>query len=427
MRLPNVLVCTTTLAILCPTTWAQDGSSPRAPREGQGRPSARARLTPEKAETAWQWQAKSVALELELATDETTKLVEAYVASRKHLNAEVRKARQANDGEDGGRRRGRRGRGFAFDPQLAEAEREALESGLASFMPADQTKKAVTSLGSFSRQWDTMVDTILGFELEKDKTYAAVGATRQYVAQLGAFFRTGDRQAMRQGMLEARENLMDDLGASLSESQLEAFQQATSPRRRGRGGGRRGGGNQQGNQAGDRAQIGEAAPTFALEDSTGRRHALADYKGKIVVLQWINPDCPVCTRVSSTGLVTAMKSQLAQISDNVVHLDINSTHYMEPAVGAEYLKKYKIDVPVLIDRDGKVGRLYEAKTTPHMFVIDTKGVLRYQGAIDDDSYGSKGKDATNYVVQAVRQIVANDTVSPDITKPYGCSVKYAER
>ncbi len=426
MRLPNILVCATTLAILCPTTWAQDGNSPRAPREGQRRTLARARLAPEKAETAWQWQAKSVALEIKLATDETTKLVEAYIASRKHLNAEVRKARQANDGEEGGRR-GRRGRGFAFDPQLAEAEREALESGLAAFMPADQTKKAVTSLGSFSRQWDTMVDIILGFELEKDKTYAAVGATRQYVAQLGTFFRTGDRQAMRQGMLEARENLMDDLGASLSEAQLAAFQQATSPRRRGRQGGRRGGGDRQRPAADGRAQIGEAAPTFALEDSTSKRHALADYKGKIVVLQWINPDCPVCTRVSSTGLVTAMKSQLAQISDNVVHLDINSTHYMEPSVGAEYLKKYKIDVPALIDRDGKVGRLYGAQTTPHMFVIDTRGVLRYQGAIDDDPYGSKGGDATNYVVQAVRQIVANETVSPDITKPYGCSVKYAER
>ena len=426
MRLPNVLACAVTLAILSPTTWAQEDSSPRPPREGRERPSARARLTPERAEIAWQWQAKSVALELELATDETTKLVEAYVASRKHLNAKVRKARQANDGEEGGRR-GRRGRGFAFDPQLAEAEREALESGLTSFLPADQTKKAVTSLGSFSRQWDTMVDTILGFELEKDKTYAAVGATRQYVALLGALWRTGDRQAMRQGMLEARENLMDDLGASLSDTQLEEFQQATSPRRRGRQGGRRGGGDRQRPAADGRAQIGEAAPTFALEDSTSKRHTLADYKGKIVVLQWINPDCPVCTRVSSTGLVTSMKSQLAQISDNVVHLDINSTHYMEPAVGAEYLKKYKIDVPVLIDRDGTVGRLYEAKTTPHMFVIDTRGVLRYQGAIDDDPYGSKGKDATNYVVQAVRQIVANDTVSPDITKPYGCTVKYAER
>ncbi len=111
MRLPNVLAGAVTLAILSPTTWAQEDSSPRAPREGRERPSARARLTPEKAETAWQWQAKSVALELKLATDETTKLVEAYVASRKHLNAEVRKARQANDGEEGARRAARGGAG----------------------------------------------------------------------------------------------------------------------------------------------------------------------------------------------------------------------------------------------------------------------------------------------------------------------------
>ncbi|MHC4102825.1 MAG: thioredoxin domain-containing protein, partial [Planctomycetota bacterium] len=88
-------------------------------------------------------------------------------------------------------------------------------------------------------------------------------------------------------------------------------------------------------------------------------------------------------------------------------------------------KTHKIDAPVLIDRDGKVGHLYGAKRTPHLFVIDAEGVLRYQGAIDDDQRGDKGEKATNYVVQAVRQIVAGETVAPDITRSYGCTVKYA--
>ncbi|MHC4129834.1 MAG: thioredoxin domain-containing protein [Planctomycetota bacterium] len=82
---------------------------------------------------------------------------------------------------------------------------------------------------------------------------------------------------------------------------------------------------------------------------------------------------------------------------------------------------------MLIDRDGKVGHLYGAKRTPHMFVVDAKGILRYQGAIDDDSSGDKGDRATNYVVQAVRQIAAGDTVTPDVTRAYGCSVKYAPK
>ncbi|MHC4766083.1 MAG: thioredoxin domain-containing protein, partial [Planctomycetota bacterium] len=94
---------------------------------------------------------------------------------------------------------------------------------------------------------------------------------------------------------------------------------------------------------------------------------------------------------------------------------------------AAYFKTHKIDAPVLIDRDGKVGHLYGAKRTPHMFVVDAKGILRYQGAIDDDSSGDKGDRATNYVVQAVRQIAAGDTVTPDVTRAYGCSVKYAPK
>jgi hypothetical protein len=121
-----------------------------------------------------------------------------------------------------------------------------------------------------------------------------------------------------------------------------------------------------------------------------------------------------------------MRKQLEEIAPGgVAHLAINSTYLMESSVGEAYLKTHKVDAPVLIDGDGTVGHLYDAKRTPHLYVIDAEGVLRYQGAIDDDPRGDKGDKATNYAVQAVRQIVAGETVAPDITPSYGCTVKYA--
>ena len=174
-----------------------------------------------------------------------------------------------------------------------------------------------------------------------------------------------------------------------------------------------------------KAKVGEEAPNFTLKDAEGKEYSLADYKGKIVVLQWINPDCPVCRRVASTGLVNTMVKKLKEIDSEIVHLAINSTHYMDGAKSAAYLKKHKIEAPALIDQDGTVGHMYGALTTPHMYVIDTEGVLRYQGAFDNDPSGNND-DATNYVINAVTQITEGETVSPDYAKPYGCKVKYKE-
>jgi peroxiredoxin len=173
------------------------------------------------------------------------------------------------------------------------------------------------------------------------------------------------------------------------------------------------------------AKVGEAAPDFTLKDVDGKEHRLSDHKGKIVVLQWINPGCPVCRRCAETGVVASMGAELKKMDASTVHLAINSTHTAEPKDGADYLTKHKISAPALSDKDGTVGRLYGAKTTPHMFVIDAKGILRYSGAIDDDPRGRNGDEATNYVVNAVSQILADKAVSPDTTRPYGCSVKYS--
>ena len=172
------------------------------------------------------------------------------------------------------------------------------------------------------------------------------------------------------------------------------------------------------------AKVGEPAPNFTLNDASGKSHTLADYQGKLVVLQWINPDCPICTRVNRSGITTEMAKAIRAIAKDFVHLTIHSTHYMEPDKSVAYLKQHKVKAPVLDDRSGKVGHLYGAKTTPHMYVIDKKGILRYAGAIDDDDHGKNREGATNYVINAVRQIAAGETVAPDMTKAYGCSIKY---
>ncbi len=172
------------------------------------------------------------------------------------------------------------------------------------------------------------------------------------------------------------------------------------------------------------AKVGQPAPEFTLKDTAGKDHKLSDHKGKIVVLQWINPDCPWCLRVMSKGVVKHMLEELKALDKDLVYLTVNSTHYMEASKTAEYLATHKIEAPALIDQSGSVGHIYGARTTPHTYVIDAGGILRYQGAIDDDHPGKKGKDAMNYVVNAVKQIKAGETVSPDSTKPYGCAVKY---
>lgn len=173
-----------------------------------------------------------------------------------------------------------------------------------------------------------------------------------------------------------------------------------------------------------KAEIGKAAPNFTLKTTEGKEWSLTDAKGKIVVLEWCNPDCPACQGVSSDGTVSSMLTELKAIDSNVVVVFINSSAASPASLektGA-YLKEHKIEVPALLDTEGTVGQLYGARTTPHCYVIDDKGVLRYNGAINDAKGGKKGE--MNYVVNAVKQIKAGETVSPDTTKPYGCSVKY---
>jgi len=179
--------------------------------------------------------------------------------------------------------------------------------------------------------------------------------------------------------------------------------------------------------SGDKAVVGKRAPNFTLKDTDGNEVSLSDFAGKMVVLQWINKDCPVCRRVMEKGLTAKMLQGLKEQDENMVWLAIDTTHYMKAEDTATYLKKHNMPGKGLMDPSGTVGRVYGAKTTPHLYVIDTKGVLRYSGAINDDRRGRKGTDATNYAVNAVKQIVAGEEVSPSSTRPYGCSVKYNKK
>jgi peroxiredoxin len=176
------------------------------------------------------------------------------------------------------------------------------------------------------------------------------------------------------------------------------------------------------------AKVGETAPDFALVDTEGNEHRLSQYlkEEKVVVLEWFNPDCPFVKKHHQKTRSMAETFELAAEHD-VVWLAVNSGAPGKQGAGLERnqkaIKEYKIAYPVLLDESGEVGKLYGAKTTPHMYVIDKDGTLLYAGATDDKANATDlGK--TNYVRQALEQYWKGVKIDPNTTKPYGCSVKY---
>ncbi|MDY7226326.1 thioredoxin family protein [Hyalangium rubrum] len=170
------------------------------------------------------------------------------------------------------------------------------------------------------------------------------------------------------------------------------------------------------------AEVGKQAPAFTLKDEAGKEHSLEQYKGKLVVLEWTNPGCPFVQRHYKA---TTMSNTLKGFDANkVVWLAIDSTASNTPDKSAAWKKEKGFSYPVLQDPEGKVGHAYGAKTTPHMYVIDEKGVLRYAGAIDDDPRGKSDKAAVNHVKTTVDALLGGKAVPASTTEPYGCSVKY---
>jgi len=176
----------------------------------------------------------------------------------------------------------------------------------------------------------------------------------------------------------------------------------------------------------NQATVGQPAPDFELPAVDGTTVKLSDLAGKTVVLEWFNPGCPFVKYAH--GDEGPLADQAARHGDDVVWLAINSGapgkqgHGLDANKAATVL--WKMNHPVLLDEPGEVGRLYGARTTPHMFVIDAEGKVVYGGAIDNAPMGRQSGAVVNYVDRALSEIAAGSTITNAETKPYGCSVKY---
>jgi peroxiredoxin len=176
--------------------------------------------------------------------------------------------------------------------------------------------------------------------------------------------------------------------------------------------------------------VGQPAPDFKVKDTTGKEQSLSAYKGKHVVLEWVNPGCPFVQKHYDTS--NMQSTQKAAGAKGVVWLTVSSTSpsagdYKKPAELAAWMKeKGAAPTATLMDDSGMVGKAYGARTTPHMYVIDPQGKLVYAGAIDSKSTARKEdvKTATNYVAAALDESLAGKPVSKATSEPYGCSVKY---
>ncbi|MDA2920907.1 redoxin domain-containing protein [Desulfobacterota bacterium AH_259_B03_O07] len=173
-----------------------------------------------------------------------------------------------------------------------------------------------------------------------------------------------------------------------------------------------------------KGELGSKAPEFGLEDQNDNKVDLSDFSENLVVLEWLNPDCPFVQRHYKSKTMTTLAEKYKD--KNVHWLAINSTHYMNKEDNKKWIDKFNIEYPILDDSSGLVGNMYGAKTTPNMFIIDESGTLVYSGAIDDDPRGSKNGNPVNYVDQALGEIIAGKPVTISGTKPYGCSVKYSK-
>lgn len=178
-------------------------------------------------------------------------------------------------------------------------------------------------------------------------------------------------------------------------------------------------------------EVGKPAPDFTLTDIGGQSHSLSSFKGKTVVLEWVNPECPFVVKhyMKSTNM---QETQKAAMADGVVWLQINSAapgkegDYDEAKAKAWQQRVGANATAYFRDQNGKVGKLYDARTTPHLFIITPDGTLAYQGGIDSIRSANPGDiaKATNYVKTALAELKAGKAVTNPSTQPYGCSVKY---
>jgi peroxiredoxin len=183
---------------------------------------------------------------------------------------------------------------------------------------------------------------------------------------------------------------------------------------------------------GNGVRVGGAAPGFTAADSQGKTESLDQYRGKFVVLEWHNQGCPYTKKHYESGNMQALQKEWT--AKGVVWLTVISSApgeqgYVTAGQENEYLQNmHAAPTAVLLDSNGKIGRLYDAKTTPQMVVIDPAGKVIYDGAIDDKPTPDPGdvKGAKNYVSEALTAAMAGKPVATPYTRPYGCSVKFGE-
>ncbi len=184
-------------------------------------------------------------------------------------------------------------------------------------------------------------------------------------------------------------------------------------------------------QAHAAATVGQAAPDFSATDALGKTHKLSDFKGKHVVLEWTNPNCPFVVKHYS-GNMQALQAEF--MGKGVVWLSVNSTNkksrdYLEPVkLTAWRAEKKASSSAMLMDDSGEIGELYNAKTTPHLYIINPQGLLIYSGAIDSIASAKVDdiKTATNYVRQGLNEALAGKAISVAASRPYGCFIKYKD-
>jgi peroxiredoxin len=177
------------------------------------------------------------------------------------------------------------------------------------------------------------------------------------------------------------------------------------------------------------ASVGQAAPAFSLKDTSGKTVNLADFKGRPVVLEWLNPGCPFVRKHYQGNLQSLQRDYTRK---GVAWLAINSTEtgssdYLAPPALASWMQDQMAEATaVLMDEDGRTGRAYGARVTPHMYIVNASGVLVYAGAIDSIASARLGdiERATNYVRQGLDELLAGKPLSVSQNQAYGCTIKY---
>jgi peroxiredoxin len=179
------------------------------------------------------------------------------------------------------------------------------------------------------------------------------------------------------------------------------------------------------------AVVGEKAPDFTLTDTKGNKHSLSDFAGKVVVLEWLNHNCPFVAKLypsDAPGLMPQLQKKYTE--QGVIWLSINSTNpdHKDFVTNEQANKlseeRHASPTAVLVDAEGEVGKAYGAKTTPHMFIIDAQGVLVYAGAFDNNPTPKVSGEEVNFVAAALDEILAGKPVTNSQTRQYGCSIKY---